>query len=103
MAQGLTRTVALVTGAATGIGGPRCRRRRCTAFCNWRGHQRQVRHLGAIVPAGGGPPPHVHSREEEGFYILEGEITFSVGQERFRGDGRDVPPICRSARSLVQE
>ena len=20
---------------------------------------------------GGGPPPHVHSREEEGFYILE--------------------------------
>ena len=29
----------------------------------------------AIVPPGGGPPPHVHSREEEGFYILEGEIT----------------------------
>src|ERR1700680_3294479 len=28
----------------------------------------------AIVPPGGGPPPHVHSREEEGFYILEGEI-----------------------------
>jgi quercetin dioxygenase-like cupin family protein len=36
----------------------------------------------AIVPPGGGPPPHVHSREEEGFYILEGEITFSVGDER---------------------
>lgn len=36
----------------------------------------------AIVPPGGGPPPHVHSREEEGFYILEGEITFSVGEER---------------------
>ena len=33
----------------------------------------------AIVPPGGGPPPHVHSREEEGFYILEGEITFQVG------------------------
>lgn len=32
----------------------------------------------AIVPPGGGPPPHVHSREEEGFYILEGEITFQV-------------------------
>jgi mannose-6-phosphate isomerase-like protein (cupin superfamily) len=36
----------------------------------------------AIVPPGGGPPPHVHSREEEGFYILEGEITFTVGDER---------------------
>src|SRR5258708_19854494 len=36
----------------------------------------------AIVPPGGGPPPHVHSREEEGFYVLEGEITFQVGGER---------------------
>ena len=36
----------------------------------------------AIVPPGGGPPPHVHSREEEGFYILEGEITFQVGGDR---------------------
>src|SRR3954453_14829111 len=36
----------------------------------------------AIVPPGGGPPPHVHSREEEGFYVLEGEITFQVGEER---------------------
>ena len=36
----------------------------------------------AIVPPDGGPPPHVHSREEEGFYILEGEITFQIGDER---------------------
>src|SRR5580765_2289348 len=36
----------------------------------------------AIVPPGGGPPPHVHSREEEGFYILEGEITLRIGDER---------------------
>ena len=36
----------------------------------------------AIVPRGGGPPPHVHSREEEGFYVLEGEITFTVNGER---------------------
>src|SRR6478672_2985347 len=35
-----------------------------------------------IVPPGGGPPPHVHSREEEGFYVLEGEISFQVGEER---------------------
>jgi mannose-6-phosphate isomerase-like protein (cupin superfamily) len=36
----------------------------------------------AIVPPGGGPPLHVHTREEEAFYILEGEITFTVGEEQ---------------------
>lgn len=42
----------------------------------------------AIVPPGGGPPPHVHSREEEGFYVLEGEITFAVnGERRVAGPG----------------
>lgn len=36
----------------------------------------------AIVPPGSGPPPHIHSREEEGFFILEGEVTFQVGDDR---------------------
>src|SRR3954451_21079194 len=36
----------------------------------------------ALVGPGGGPPPHVHSREEEGFYVLDGEITFTVNGER---------------------
>src|SRR4051812_41791567 len=36
----------------------------------------------AIVPPGGGPPLHVHSREEEGFYVLEGEITFTIAEKR---------------------
>lgn len=36
----------------------------------------------ALVPPGGGPPPHVHSREEEGFYILEGEITFTINGDK---------------------
>ena len=35
-----------------------------------------------LVPPGGGPPSHVHSREEEGFYVLEGEVTFTVNGER---------------------
>jgi quercetin dioxygenase-like cupin family protein len=34
-----------------------------------------------VLP-GGGPPPHIHSREEEGFYVLEGEITFTINGER---------------------
>jgi quercetin dioxygenase-like cupin family protein len=37
----------------------------------------------ALIPPGGGPPPHYHTREEEAFYVLEGEITFTV-------DGRTV-------------
>lgn len=36
----------------------------------------------AIVPPGGGPPPHVHRREEESFYVLEGEITFRIGEQK---------------------
>jgi quercetin dioxygenase-like cupin family protein len=35
----------------------------------------------AIVPPGGGPPPHVHTREIESFYVLAGEITFHVGDQ----------------------
>ncbi|MGD9647673.1 MAG: cupin domain-containing protein [Pirellulales bacterium] len=36
----------------------------------------------AKVLPGGGPPPHTHSREEESFYVLDGEVTFYVGDER---------------------
>lgn len=36
----------------------------------------------AVVQPGGGPPPHIHSREEESFFVLEGEITFQVGEQR---------------------
>lgn len=35
----------------------------------------------ATVLPGGGPPPHVHSREDETFYVLEGEVTFQIGEE----------------------
>ena len=30
---------------------------------------------------GGGPPPHIHSREDETFQILEGEYEFKVNGE----------------------
>jgi mannose-6-phosphate isomerase-like protein (cupin superfamily) len=35
----------------------------------------------ATISPQGGPPPHVHTREDEGFYILEGEVTFYVAGE----------------------
>ncbi len=31
--------------------------------------------------AGFGPPLHLHKREAEGFYVLEGEGTFAVGDQ----------------------
>jgi quercetin dioxygenase-like cupin family protein len=35
----------------------------------------------AFVPPGGGPPPHVHTREDETFYLLEGQIEFLLGDD----------------------
>jgi mannose-6-phosphate isomerase-like protein (cupin superfamily) len=34
--------------------------------------------LEALVPVGGGPPPHIHYAEDETFIILEGEIVFTT-------------------------
>ncbi len=33
----------------------------------------------ASIPSGGGPPLHVHHREDEWFYVLEGKFVFEVG------------------------
>ncbi len=33
-------------------------------------------------PRGSGSPLHIHRREDEWFYVLEGELTFTVGGER---------------------
>ena len=50
------------------------------------------------VPPGHGPRKHVHHREDESFYILEGEFGFEVGDRQFvAGAGsfvlgpRDIP------------
>ena len=32
---------------------------------------------------GGGPPPHIHSREDETFQVLEGEYEFTVDGKSF--------------------
>lgn len=35
------------------------------------------------TPQGSGPPPHVHEREDEAFYVLEGSYEVTVGDDRF--------------------
>jgi quercetin dioxygenase-like cupin family protein len=54
-----------------------------------------IEHLG---PRGAGSPLHVHHREDEWFYVLDGELTFWVGGEvvnapagSFVYGPRDVP------------
>ncbi len=53
-----------------------------------------------VMPKGTEPPPHVHHREDEAFYLLDGALTVRVGDEKFSaGPGsfvfcpRDVPHL----------
>jgi mannose-6-phosphate isomerase-like protein (cupin superfamily) len=52
----------------------------------------------SLIAPGFSPPLHVHHREDESFYVLEGELTMQCGEERFRAAAgafvflpRDVP------------
>jgi len=51
-----------------------------------------------LEPQGAKAPLHVHHNEDEGFWILEGELTFEVGEEKIKAFAgsfvfgpRDVP------------
>lgn len=47
----------------------------------------------ASIPPGGGPPPHIHHREVELFFILRGELTFyeiDAGKTHTGGPGTAV-------------
>lgn len=53
-----------------------------------------------VGPPGDAPPLHVHRREDEGFHVLEGELTLHIGGEVVRCPAgscgwapRDVPHI----------
>lgn len=44
------------------------------------------------------PPPHYHTREEESFYILEGTITFQIGDREVRASAGS---FVKSPRNLI--
>jgi mannose-6-phosphate isomerase-like protein (cupin superfamily) len=51
-----------------------------------------------IQPQRSGPPEHAHTAEDDSFYLLEGELTFTVdGEEVVAGAGTFVlvPPGVR--------
>jgi quercetin dioxygenase-like cupin family protein len=39
----------------------------------------------AVARRGSVPPPHIHHREDETFYVLEGEVEVSVGGRTIKG------------------
>ncbi|MBK8555253.1 MAG: cupin domain-containing protein [Lewinellaceae bacterium] len=44
------------------------------------------------------PPPHVHTNEDETYYLLEGEMRFRVGAEEFIGKPGDFVFLPRNVR-----
>jgi quercetin dioxygenase-like cupin family protein len=46
--------------------------------------QGQFALMECVTRKGNVPPPHIHHREDEAFYVLEGEMTFSVGDRTIR-------------------
>ena len=51
----------------------------------------------ALVPPGGGPPPHTHAREDETFYVLEGDVDFRLGDRRVTAGPGDFVNVPRGA------
>lgn len=49
-----------------------------------------------VVPPQAGPPAHIHHEEDEAFYILDGEITFQVNNEVFKGGPGTLVPYLRN-------
>ena len=43
-----------------------------------------------VTQPGGEPPLHIHSREDETYVVLEGEVTFQRGEERIDATAGDV-------------
>lgn len=59
--------------------------------------QNRVFAFEAIEPPGGGPPLHIHQREEEFFMVLDGEITFWVDGTIIRRKAGETAFVPRGA------
>jgi quercetin dioxygenase-like cupin family protein len=52
--------------------------------------------LGEVsVPPGGGPPPHIHDREDETYYLLDGNLTVQVGGQTLQAASGDCIHLPR--------
>ena len=55
------------------------------------------------VAPGGGTPPHIHSREDESFQMLEGTLTVQVGGDTITASAGDFAFLPRGIAHGVQE
>jgi quercetin dioxygenase-like cupin family protein len=51
----------------------------------------------AVAAPGYGPPPHIHHREAEGVYVIEGELRFTVGERQIDGPAGTFVHIPKGA------
>jgi quercetin dioxygenase-like cupin family protein len=49
----------------------------------------------ALVPPEGGPPPHIHHREQESFYLLDGTLDIRMGDQVVQAATGDFVHIPR--------
>ncbi|MFT3703072.1 MAG: cupin domain-containing protein [Agriterribacter sp.] len=52
------------------------------------------------------PPPHVHSREDESYFVLEGEIIYEAGDQRIhakQGDYVHLPRLVPHRFKLITD
>lgn len=61
-----------------------------------------------VIPPGSGSPVHVHHREDESFYVLEGDFAFELDGRRIEAHAgdflrapRDVPHIFQNIGSTT--
>ena len=60
--------------------------------------QGQFALIEAVARRGNVPPPHIHHREDEIFYVLEGEIVVSVGDCTIKGTAGTMIFLPRDVR-----
>jgi quercetin dioxygenase-like cupin family protein len=54
------------------------------------------------VPPGGGNPPHIHTREEESFYLQQGTLTVNVGGKTLTASAGDFIWLPRGVAHSFQ-
>ncbi len=50
------------------------------------------------LPKGVEPPPHIHSREDETFFLLEGQIKFVIGEKEIIANAGDAVLAPRTVK-----
>jgi len=51
-----------------------------------------------LLPQGSGPPPHKHTWSDETFYLLDGELTFLIGEDMRTARKGDFIMVPRDTR-----